>query len=110
MFEAKAPIKEEKSSIGEENSSIGEEKPSIDFRKEAFLKKIQNINGYSTSLNNLVMLFEALCDCDYFSRRDIMTVCSIQVSSAGDLLDKLKESNTIVPVEGHGKGKYRFVV
>ncbi len=101
---------EAKPSIEETKPSIEEAKPSISARKEAFLQKIQNFNGYSTSYNNLVMLFETFCDCDCFSRKDIMAVCGIKVSSAGDLLDKLKENNLIEPVTGHGKGKYHFVV
>ncbi len=108
--EAKSSIGEEKSSIGEEKSSIGETKSSIEARREAFLQFIQKSEGYSSSLNNLITAFDNLCDAVYFSRKDLMSVCDIQVSRAGDLLTILKESNIIEPVSGHGKGKYRFIV
>lgn len=110
VFEAKPSFEGEKPLIEGEKPLIEGEKLSINARKGVFLQKIQNLNGYSSSLTNLVKLFDACCESEYFSRKDIMTVCGIQVSSAGDLLDKLKENNLIEPVTGHGKGKYRFVI
>lgn len=41
------------------------------------------------------MLFDSLCDANFFSRKDIMAICGIQVSSVGDLLGKLKECKLI---------------
>lgn len=64
----------------------------------------------SSSLNNLIKVFNVLCDAEYFGRKEIMTACDIQISRAGNLLDILREANVIEPVIGHGKGKYRFVV
>ena len=91
----------------EAKPSIEEEEPSIKARKEAFYQLVCNFRG---SVNNLIRLFEALCDADSFGRKDIMEICGIQVSSSGDLLNKLKEVKAIEPVVGHGKGRYRFIV
>ena len=43
-----------------------------------------------------------------FSRADIMKKFNMASSSAGKMLNKLKDSGTIEPVSGYGKGKYRF--
>jgi len=56
------------------------------------------------------MIFDSFYDAEFFSRKDIMEVCGIQVSSAGEVLSKLKETRVIEPVVGHGKGKYRFII
>ena len=87
--------------------SIEEAKPSIGARREIFY---QAICRFDDSLNSLMTIFNALCNAEFFSRKDIMTVCNIQVTSAGDLLSKLKTGGVIEPVSGHGKGKYRFIV
>lgn len=110
VFEAKSLIESEKPSIGVEKPSIEEAKPSIEARKKAFLQIIENVEGYSPSLNNLVMIFDSFYDAEFFSRKDIMEVCGIRVSSAGEVLSKLKEIKVIEPVVGHGKGKYRFII
>jgi len=78
------------------------EKPSIETRKKAFIQIIENEEGYSSFLNNLIMIFDSFSEAEFFSRKDIMEVCSIQVSSAGEILSKLKESKVIEPVVGHG--------
>lgn len=44
------------------------------------------------------MLFGSFWNANSFSRKDIMAICGIQVSSAGDLLGKLKECKVIEPV------------
>ncbi len=103
VFEAKSSIEEEKSSIEEEKSSIGE-------RKEAFDKKLEDSELPDNLKNYLSAIFDALSDAQFFGRSEIMTICNIKVSRAGDLLDILKKYDVIEPVTGHGKGKYRFVV
>ncbi len=102
--------KDEITIVFEAKALIEGEKPSIEARKKAFLQIIENVEGYSPSLNNLVMIFDSFYDAEFFSRKDIMEVCGIQVSSAGEVLSKLKETRVIEPVVGHGKGKYRFII
>ena len=84
--------------------------PSIELRKEAFSDLIDELDGYSISKEKLLIIFDSFCDGKIFGRKEIMDVCSVEITAAGDLLNKLKACHTITPVSGHGKGKYRFII
>lgn len=45
-----------------------------------------------------------------FARADILKLVGVTSSTAGALIDKLKEAGLIVPIVGQGKGKYKFVM
>jgi hypothetical protein len=40
----------------------------------------------------------------------VSQILGITVSPAGEIIKKLKAAELIVPVTGHGKGKWRFVL
>ena len=108
--EEKSSIGEEKSSIGEEKSSIGEEKSSIAKRKERFFALIVDYKLNGNLMNNLSLIFDKFNNVEFFGRNEVMTICDIKTSRAGDLLRILKECKVIEPISGHGKGQYRFIV
>lgn len=74
---------------GVENMSAEKEKVTFEAEKAAIL-----FNEY---------MFETI-----FGRADIMKKFNMASSSAGKMLNKLKDSGIIEPVSGYGKGKYRF--
>ncbi len=43
-----------------------------------------------------------------FSRSDIMKMMEISITSAGNLIQKLKDTNLIESISGYGNGKYKF--
>lgn len=44
-----------------------------------------------------------------FGRSDIADITGDSVTSAGKLINKLKDANLIESVSGYGKGKYKFI-
>lgn len=46
----------------------------------------------------------------YFGRSDIMNITGLSKSAASDLTKKMLQKNIIIPINGHGKGKYIFVI
>jgi len=46
---------------------------------------------------------------EYFGRTVIEEITGLKASGASKLIKLLLDSNIIVPVSGHGKGKYRFL-
>lgn len=92
------------------NEIFAKAKESFEARKEAFQKSVEELNGYSSSKEKLLKAFEMLCDAEFFGRQGIASVCGVNSSNAGKLIDKLNACHAIEAVSGHGKGKYRFVV
>ena len=103
-------IKDVKPLIDGKKTLIEGANPSIELRKEAFSDLIDELDGYSISKEKLLIIFDSFCDGKIFGRKEIMDVCSVEITAAGDLLNKLKACHTITPVSGHGKGKYRFII
>ena len=101
----------------EEKELFDHQKESFDYpkelfvsRKEAFEKAIRDLNGYHSSKENLLKIFEMLYNAEFFGRQEIEKLCDINSTNAGRIIDKLKACNSIEPVNGHGKGKYRFII
>lgn len=111
LFENGKPIIDASNPLIEgENTLIEAGKPLIETRKDILRKLIENLNVYNVSQNNLLLIFDSYCDAQFFGRKEIKEVCAVETTTAGDLLDKLKACNAVEPVNGHGKGKYRFVI
>ena len=45
---------------------------------------------------------------EYFGRTIVEDITGLKSTRASELIKLLVDSNVIVPVTGHGKGKYRF--
>ena len=43
-----------------------------------------------------------------FGRNEVLAFLNIAITAAGNLINKLKAAEIIVPVVGKGKGKYKF--
>jgi fido (protein-threonine AMPylation protein) len=53
-------------------------------------------------------LRKALGQSDHFGRKEVEEVLGLKHTRCSQLLHLLSDKNIIVPVSGHGKGKYRF--
>lgn len=86
-----------------EKPDIGESKPDIETAKpdigELFHPK---------TARHILKLREAFPGQEIFGRSDVMKVIDIKASRASEVLKELVKHEVIVPVSGHGKGKYRF--
>lgn len=71
---------------------------------------IHQIEGKATTKDNAWLLFEKYGNDKTFGRKDIMAVTGLTINPAGTLIHKLLDANLIVPVEGKGKGKYKFEI
>lgn len=86
----------EKPDIETAKPDIGELKPDIG---ELFHPK---------TARHILKLREAFPGQEIFGRSDVMKVIDIKASRASEFLKELVKYEVIVPVSGHGKGKYRF--
>lgn len=59
--------------------------------------------------DNIRKLTEAYAGKAFFKRKDVLAVLSLSPTAASDLLAKMLSLRIIEPVDGHGKGAYRFV-
>ncbi|MDD7542300.1 MAG: Fic family protein [Mobiluncus porci] len=83
---------------------IGEEKPDIvDLfpRLAAF---------HSNTRQHALTLFETFGSEGIFGRGAVIELIGLSPSAASELLAKLRNAGVIIPVNGHGKSKYRFAI
>lgn len=57
---------------------------------------------------NILRLFDYFGFDQYFGRTEVMETFSLTASPASALIGKMLDSNLIIPISGHGKGKYIF--
>ena len=60
------------------------------------------------TIDHALELFSKCGKEEYFGRMIVEEITGLKPSGASKLIKLLVESNVIVPVTGHGKGKYRF--
>ena len=78
----------------------------VDIRNEKV--DIETLKLTSPIRKNIISLFKALQNFDYFGRSDVIKVLDLSSSGASKLISKLIDLKIIIPVLGHGKGKYCF--
>ena len=92
----------------------GLKKQDIESEKQDILYKKQNIEQIVSagipkkSASNTVQLFESFGFDRFFGRTEVMELLSLTPSPASELLRKLSAAGILAPVNGMGKGKYRF--
>ena len=102
MFE-KADIECAKVDI--ENAKVDIEDVEADIRNR--LLSFSDMISEKT-INHALVLFSKCGKEEYFGRMIVEEITGLKPSGASKLIKLLVESNVIVPVTGHGKGKYRF--
>jgi len=60
------------------------------------------------TVNYVIEIFRKYGKADYFGRSDVEVITGLKSSGASKLIKLMLESNVIIPVKGHGKGKYIF--
>ncbi|MCD8052505.1 MAG: hypothetical protein LUF00_00350 [Lachnospiraceae bacterium] len=80
----------------------------ISIDKVSFEEILIRMDVKERTRENIRLLKRAITG-DIFSRTDIAKLLQISGTAAGKLINKMKENMLIVPVSGHGKGKYRFI-
>ena len=95
MFE-KADIESAKADI---------ENPKADIRKR--LLSFSDMISEKT-IDHALELFSKCGKKEYFGRTIVEDITGLKSTRASELIKLLVDSDVIVPVTGHGKGKYRF--
>ena len=60
------------------------------------------------TINHALEIFSKCGKEEYFGRTIVEDITGLKLSGASELIKLLNDSKAIVPVNGHGKGKYRF--
>lgn len=88
-----------------ENAEVDIESAKVDIRNKltSFSDKISE-----KTINHTLEIFSKCGKEDYFGRTIVVGITGLKPSGASKLIRMLVDSEVIVPVTGHGKGKYRF--
>ena len=79
------------------------EEVDIENQLKAFSESISE-----KTINRAIEIFSKCGKDDYFGRTIVEEITGLKPSGASKLIKLLSESKVIIPVTGHGKGKYRF--
>lgn len=102
MFE-EADIESVKADIESVKADIESVKVDIRNRLLSFSDMISE-----KTLNHALELFSKCGKREYFGRKMVEDITGLKSTRASELIKLLVNSEVIVPVTGHGKGKYRF--
>lgn len=70
---------------------------------------IDGLNASQSTIKKVKAVYKSMGIDGIFGRSDISSITGDSVTAVGNLINKLKTANLIVPVKGYGKGKYRFI-
>ena len=102
MFE-KADIESLKANIEDVEADIETQKADIRNRLLSFSDAISE-----KTIHYVIELFSKCGKKEYFGRMMVEEITGLKSTRASELIKLLVDSEVIVPVTGHGKGKYRF--
>ena len=104
LFDEKVDI--ENKEVNVENSKVDIECAKVDIRN-----KMMNFSDSISekTINHAINIFLECGTKEYFGRTIIEEITGLKASGASKLIRLLLDSNVIIPVSGHGKGKYRFL-
>lgn len=90
---------------------IESEKVDIESVKVDIRNKIMSFSDRISekTINHTINIFVECGTKEYFGRTIIEEITGLKASGASKLIKLLLDSNIIIPVSGHGKGKYRFL-
>ena len=90
---------------------IESEKVDIESVKVDIRNKIMSFSDRISekTINHTINIFLECGTKEYFGRTIIEEITGLKASGASKLIKLLLDSNIIIPVSGHGKGKYRFL-
>lgn len=88
-----------------ENAETDIEKQKVNIRNR--LLSFSDIISEKT-INHVLELFSKCGKEEYFGRTIVEDITGLKSTRSSDLIKLLVDSEVIVPITGHGKGKYRF--
>lgn len=100
---AKADIESSKTNIENVESDVEKQKADIRNRLLSFSDIISE-----KTINHALELFSKCGKKEYFGRTIVEDITGLKSTRASELIKLLVDSEVIVPITGHGKGKYRF--
>lgn len=103
VFEIKMDIESAKVNIGSEKVDIENTKVDIRTKLVSFSNTISE-----KTVDHAIKIFLNCGKDTYFGRTRVEEITGLKSSGASKLIKLLLDSDVIVPVVGHGKGKYRF--
>ena len=69
---------------------------------------IESLKLTSPLRKNIISLYNVLSKSEYFGRSEIIKILDLSPSGASKLISRLLELSVIIPVNNHGKGKYKL--
>lgn len=108
-WDEKQAIAQPKTGDWDEKQAIAHPKTGDWDAKQSFMEKITSLNFSQTTKANIVALFDIFGFEQVFGRKDILQTINLTPSPAGELIHKMRKANIIEPVQGYGKGKYKFI-
>ena len=89
---------------------IESEKVDIESAKVDIRNKMLSFSSTISekTINHAIDIFSKCGKDDYFGRTVIEDITGLKSSGASKLIKLLLDSKVIIPVSGHGKGKYQF--
>ena len=91
-----------------EKVAFEQEKVAFKTRKVAFERSLSGIRINAPTKEKVLALFDNYEYEKAFTRSNVIQICNLAPSSAGKMLNKLKEIGLIEAVYGQGRGKYKF--
>ena len=91
-------------------ADIENEKADIESAKADIRSKLLAFSDLISekTINHTLELFSKCGKNEYFGRTIVEDITGLKSTRASELIKLLVDSQVIVPVTGHGKGKYRF--
>jgi fido (protein-threonine AMPylation protein) len=111
LFDNEVDIENAKMDIASTKVDIENAKVDIENTKVDIQNKILSFSNTVSekTVNRAIDIFSKCGKDDYFGRTVVEEVTGLKPSSASKLIKLLLDSNVIIHVSGHGKGKYRFL-
>ena len=89
-----------------EKVAIGTDKVAIGVAIDV---AIGQLNASKSTIDKALAVYAQMGSDTVFGRSDVATITHDSVTSAGKLINKLKDAGLLESVSGFGKGKYRFI-
>ena len=93
-----------------EKADIESAKADIENQKADIRKRLLSFSDMISekTIDHALELFSKCGKKEYFGRTIVEDITGLKSTRASELIKLLVDSEVIVPVTGHGKGKYRF--
>ena len=102
---------EKKPNIEPRKPNIETQKPNIDAEFLIDIDGVQKLDNVSAiSRKQIQMIYNELGKKEFFGRTNVEQLLNIKSFRANEIIKLMKELEIITPVQGKGKGKYRFKV